>query len=120
MRDITSIHTTIRLIKLLHGTVLIAIGSTDKKLSLASGVREAVSALLQPGCVVDRSIPTASAPTATDTTTLRRSVHTREVRLRARVSNSRATILIARAARRIGTGRTIIPRRKTFGMCAED
>lgn len=121
--DITGIHIAIHLTKDPHVLYLIVIGSTETKLSLrrtVRTVREAASALLQTGCAVDRTIPTASAPTATDLTNSRQDVLIREVKLRARESKSQATVLTARAAFRTGTGRMRTPKRKIFGMCAED
>jgi len=121
--DITGIHTAIHLTKDPRVMTLIVIGSAEPKLSLrrtVRTVREAASALLQTGCAADRTIPTASAPTATDSTNFRRSELTREAELRTRESKSQATVLIARAAFRTGTGRMRKPKRKIFVMCAED
>lgn len=119
-RNITGTHTPIHLIKNPRIVSPIVIGSTEKNLSLRSDVREAVSALLQIGCAADRTTPTASAPTATDSTNSRQSDLIREAEPRMRESKPQATVLIALEVLHIGTGQMRRLRRRIFVMCAED
>lgn len=118
--DITSIHIPIHLMKDPPVMNPLVTGSTEKKSSPRRGVRGAVFALLQIGCAADRTIPRASAPTATDSTTSTQSDLIREAEPRTRESKIQATVLIAREVLRTGTGQMRRFRRRIFVMCAED
>lgn len=117
--DITSIHIPIHLIKDPRAMNPLVIGSTETKLSPRRGVREAVSALLQNGCAAGRSIPRASAPTATDSTISTQSDLIREAEPRTRESKTQATVLIAREVLHTDTGQMKRFRRRIFVTCAE-
>lgn len=118
--DITSIHTTIHLIKDPRVMNPLVIGSTERKLSPRRGVRGAASALPQIGYAAGRTIPTALAPTARESTNSKQSDLTREAEPHARESKSQATVLIAREVPNTDTGQMSRLRKRIFGMCAGD